>query len=299
MARLRSFAQWLARHARLVNRLKISCWTPLIPAAAQELLQLSIHAAGATQAADHRIPLSAPLPAAAAATTATAATAAAAAVKVAAAVGGSQQQQQQQGLRLRSFSTGLPKAADMLAALQVQHLTSVELVFYNATTDSSALSSALARLSSLQQLRLDGMVDPSLGTSLTTLVQLPHLTSLELCGLWDSVPLPEEQRPYRRCSDTPASPLSGALQQLLAQPLPLKSLQLPARLSYRLPVLNMALLTKLTELSTGNCELPEASVLPAQLQRLQFNSWAEAHSLDPLTRLQLKQLQRLSLRVDF
>jgi hypothetical protein len=35
--------------------------------------------------------------------------------------------QQQHGLRLCSFSSSLPKAVDMLAALQVQYLTRVEL----------------------------------------------------------------------------------------------------------------------------------------------------------------------------
>jgi hypothetical protein len=61
----------------------------------------------------------------------------------------------------------------------------------------------------------------------------------------------------------------------------------------------MALLTELTELRTGRCELAEATVLPVQLQRLHFHSWDGAHSLAPLTRLELQQLQHLSLRVDF
>jgi hypothetical protein len=99
-----------------------------------------------------------------------------------------------------------------------------------------------------------------------------------------------------------ASPLSEALQQLLAQPLPLKSLQLPrfnGYWSYRLPALNLALLTKLTELNMGSWQVAEASVLPAQLQQLQFSSWAGADSMAPLTRLEPKQLQHLRLRVDF
>jgi hypothetical protein len=66
-----------------------------------------------------------------------------------------------------------------------------------------------------------------------------------------------------------------------------------------MPVLNMALLTNLTELSTGSCEVAPATILPAQLQRLHFHSWAGADSMAPLTRLELQQLQHLSLRVDF
>jgi Leucine-rich repeat (LRR) protein len=67
----------------------------------------------------------------------------------------------------------------------------------------------------------------------------------------------------------------------------------------QLPVLNMALLTKLTELSTGGCELSEATVLSLQLQRLHIHTQAGAHSMAPVTRLELKQLQHLSVRVDF
>jgi hypothetical protein len=96
-----------------------------------------------------------------------------------------------------------------------------------------------------------------------------------------------------------ASPVSLALQQLLEQPLPLRSLRLPDYASFRLPVLNMALLTKLSELDTGMWELEDASVLPAQLQHVRFYSWVGADSMAPLTRLQLQQLQRLSVRVDF
>jgi hypothetical protein len=177
----------------------------------------------------------------------------------------------------------------MLAVLQVQHLTRVELGFpSDSKTDSTALSMVLARLSNLQQLHLGDMYDASLRAALTALVQLPQLTLLK-CNVDWAVDV-HRQVASRRSSTV-------ALQQLLAQPLPLKSLQRSRCGSYQLPVLNMALLTNLTELSTGCCVLAEATVLPAQLQRLQF--WAEAHSMEPLTRLELKQLQHLSLRVDF
>jgi hypothetical protein len=193
-----------------------------------------------------------------------------------------QQQQQQQGLRLRSFSSSFPKAVDMLAVQQVQHLTRVELGFNRAMTDSSALSMALARFSNLQQLQLGGISDTSLGAALTTLVQLPQLTLLECIGWWREVPL--------------------ALQQLLAQPLPLRSLKLSDFRGFGIfppPIFNMPLLTNLTELSTSRVELAEATVLRMQLQRLQFHSWGGADSMAPVTRLELKQLQHLSLQVDF
>jgi hypothetical protein len=338
MARLQSFAQWLARHAGLVKSLYVSA-TPCsyindnevidgLPyeahlAAAQELLQLSIHAAGDSTR------LSAPLPGAAAAAERTAskqqqqrgskavrkqqgdgnrcaaAAAAAAAAATAAIVTEETAEgsilQQQQALCLRSFSSSLPKAVDMLAALQVQHLTCVELDFRKANTDSSKLSSALVRLSNLQQLRLGDMLDTSLGTALTTLVPLPQLTLLQFWGEWPSYLQIVSAQTIRsaRTSRVLASPVSDALQQLLAQPLPLKSLQLSVYDSYQLPVLNMGLLTNLTELSTGRCLLEAATVLPAQLQRLHIHSWAGAHSMAPLTLVELQQLQHLSVRVDF
>jgi hypothetical protein len=138
-------------------------------------------------------------------------------------------QQQQHGLRLHSFSSSLPTAVDMLAALQVQHLTCVELSSAHdarhPVTDSGALSGALVRLSNLQQLHLGHNADTGLGAALTTLVELPQLTLLEVNGQWLD--------------------RSMALQQLLGKPLLLRSLQLPVDMSYQLPVLNMALLTNL------------------------------------------------------
>jgi hypothetical protein len=135
MARLQGFAQWLAGHAGLVSSLEVVNEPGFISdnaaiggpgfddhlSAAEELLLLSIHAAGAPPAAgDSTRP-------------AATSTAAAAAVAVAAATGTGEtaagSSQQQHGLRLRSFSSSLPNPVDMLAALQVQHLTRVELSF--------------------------------------------------------------------------------------------------------------------------------------------------------------------------
>jgi hypothetical protein len=198
-------------------------------------------------------------------------------------------------LLLRSFSSSLLKATDMLSALQVQHLTHVKLSSSDkAVIDSSALSMALARLSNLKQLHTGDMSDASLGAALTTLVQLFQLTLLECDSMW---PL-DWQDDLEEPTYVLATHVSLALQQLLAQPLPLRSLQLPYWGRYQLPVLNMALLTKLTELSTGNGGLAEATVLPTQLQWLQIHSSAGGHSIAPLTRLDLKQLQHLSVRGD-
>jgi hypothetical protein len=92
-----------------------------------------------------------------------------------------------------------------------------------------------------------------------------------------------------------------ALQQLFAQPLPLQKLILPQELWLEgcllLPVLNMSLLTKLTELDMRDCVLSKATVLPMQLQCLAVQSSEAADSLAPVTRLQLKQLEQLSLKV--
>uniref|UniRef100_A0A383VLI8 Uncharacterized protein n=1 Tax=Tetradesmus obliquus TaxID=3088 RepID=A0A383VLI8_TETOB len=139
-----------------------------------------------------------------------------------------QQQQRQQGLLLHSFSCGLSKTVDMLAVLDPQHLTDVSLSLgrtFAFITDSSALSAALLRLSSLQRLVLIDVADGRLGSALTTLSQLRHLTSLEMGGFWD----PQ----YDSDSDSSwefrgrlKPQLAAALQQLLAAPLPLQQLKL-------------------------------------------------------------------------
>jgi hypothetical protein len=144
------------------------------------------------------------------------------------------------------------------------------------------------------------MSDASLGGALTTLVQLLQLTSLEFQGEW---PSDRDEDGARWPKIALVSPVSRALQQLLDQPLPLRSLLLPEFVKdfgvYQLPVLNMAQLTNLTELSTGRGELVGGNALPTQLQRLLIQSSPGAHSIAPLTRLEPKQLQHLSLRVDF
>jgi hypothetical protein len=191
----------------------------------------------------------------------------------------------------------------MLVVLQPYSLTYVDLDMTYANTNSAALSMAFERLSSLQHLRLTGndvpRHDTSLGSALTALAQLSHLTSLELSGRWCSEVDCAQQSLV--CGRVLAQPASVALQQLLTQPLPLQKLVL--QLDFYLQVLNLVLLTKLKELNTvsffASCVLAADSVLPTQLQRLGFHSWGSTTSLAPVTRLELQQLQHLSLTVDF
>jgi hypothetical protein len=100
-----------------------------------------------------------------------------------------------------------------------------------------------------------------------------------------------------------AKPVSTALQQLLAQPLPLQKLELSTSMRHgRSPVLHVTLPTQLTELCGGvsSCVLAKDVLLPTQLQRLKFTTWSGADSLAPIIRLQrLQQMKRLCLQVDF
>jgi hypothetical protein len=92
-------------------------------------------------------------------------------------------------------------------------------------------------------------------------------------------------------------PGKQALQQLLAQPLLLRNLGL--RLC-ELPVLNMAALTALEELSVGflySTRMPDGLVLPAHLQRLWLPTCSAPSSLQVVTGLQ--QLQSSTLTVSF
>jgi hypothetical protein len=100
------------------------------------------------------------------------------------------QQQQQRSLRLCSFSSSFPKAVDMLSVLHPHSLTCVDLDLSEATTGSLALSAAIARLSSLQQLHLIGirMADANRGDALTALARLSQLTALQLSGNWPMPP---------------------------------------------------------------------------------------------------------------
>jgi hypothetical protein len=119
-------------------------------------------------------------------------TAAAAAAQRAAAAAGAlagqqqqQRQQQQQGLRMTSYRSGClskPGAVDILSALPAHSLTQLDLSFGlegGGALDAAAVSAALARLSSLQQLRLSSAGMASItGNCLASVPQLSTLTSL-------------------------------------------------------------------------------------------------------------------------
>uniref|UniRef100_A0A383VRL7 F-box domain-containing protein n=1 Tax=Tetradesmus obliquus TaxID=3088 RepID=A0A383VRL7_TETOB len=300
LPRLRSFAQWLAKHAALLSGITMQrewlyFWaygsttndgtpreTPFKEE--QELLLLSIHAAATLHPAADGLPAAAP---------ATAEAPAAAALPVSeqgrsgrhSASQQQQQQSQRQCLRLRSFSSNLSQAVDVLAVLHPHSLTRVHLDLREATTDSSTLSKALKRLSSLQELCLVNVHHPWQGSALTALAHLSQLTSLELSGRCPTADTAQGQVWHQ------------ALAQLLAQPLPLQDLKL--QLGCRLPALDMACLMQLTQLNSSDCYLDAESVLPQQLRRLTCESWDSPGSLAPVTRLQLTQLQQLSLRVEF
>jgi hypothetical protein len=179
---------------------------------------------------------------------------------------------QQGALRLASLSSDLPGAAGLLAALPAHSLTRLELGLERSGSSgsSSALSAALAQLSNLQQLHISGGHD-SHGSCLAGITQLSCLTSLRLAGCWD---------------------IGEHLQELLAQPLPLRVLNL--RLSSSLPDLNLAVLTQLEEVNTvaGMTDSMHGPwVFPDQVRQLDLGVLNCAGMLAAVTGLQ--QLRRL------
>jgi hypothetical protein len=185
-------------------------------------------------------------------------------------------------------------AGPTLEQLQQQHaafntcvvsLTHLDLELAGAghfSIASKQLSAALARFSSLQELRLACM---SLSNSMPSgclagVGQLHHLTSLTLQGLW--------------VADPPSLSVETALQQLLAQPLQLQ--QLCVRLLDDCTVqVDMAALTQLTQLQF-EIELQQGSVLPVQRQQLELPAY-NASDLDAV--ISLQQLTQLQLAVVF
>lgn len=179
--------------------------------------------------------------------------------------------QQQPGLQLQRFYSNWPRSAAMLADLPAQSLTALDLDFQlSIGVDGSSLSALLARLSSLQQLRLSTVgYDIRVPVScLAGIAGLRQLTELVLEGYWDE----KVEQP---------------LQQLFAQPLPLR------RLKLRLPLVSLSSLTRLEEFET-DCIVHDGAVLPAQLQRLRL---PYLESTGAITALQ--QLQELRLGVEF
>jgi hypothetical protein len=144
---------------------------------------------------------------------------------------------------------------------------------------------SMARLTSLQQLQLTsylavawGMGDDTF-SCITALGQLSQLTELNLGGYW---------------TEGRAEASRRSVQQLLAQPLALRVLQLGVITD--LPVLNMGQLTQLTKLIVRS-QLAEGLVLPQQLQHLQLFRRISSSQLAAL--LPLQQLQRVDLHIGF
>uniref|UniRef100_A0A383W844 Uncharacterized protein n=1 Tax=Tetradesmus obliquus TaxID=3088 RepID=A0A383W844_TETOB len=199
---------------------------------------------------------------------------------------GKQQQQQQQrrrrrAWRLASFGSDLPGAPALLHALPGCSLTYLHLGLQPgaAAERAKAQLSQLASLSSLQQLSLVG--SPGLGPGyevpggcLAGLSQLGQLTTLRLAGRFLGV--------------------KQLLQQLLAQPLPLRQLTVDfVGVDERLALPSTAHLTQMTELIIGS-SVQDSAALPERLQSLE---WHKCTDLAPV--LALKQLQHLTLCPDF
>jgi hypothetical protein len=119
------------------------------------------------------------------------------------------------------------------------------------------------------------------------LASVPHLSQLTLLRI--------KGRLFSSCQQL--------VQQVLAQPLPLRQLVLSVD---NLPVLNMAALTCLEELNCNSSSrimhwhhtvMPAGSVLPRQLQRLALGKCRTASSLQMISELQ--QLRSMSLVVYF
>uniref|UniRef100_A0A383W7J6 Uncharacterized protein n=1 Tax=Tetradesmus obliquus TaxID=3088 RepID=A0A383W7J6_TETOB len=118
-----------------------------------------------------------------------------------------QQQGQQHGsLRLKSFSSAWMPAASLLQALPAHSLTHLDIRLDEPGARLNAVSAALPQLRRLVQLRLVAPVARSWESILPSLLQLAQLASLTLAGPWETY----QQAP----------------QQLLAQLLPLRQLQL-------------------------------------------------------------------------
>jgi hypothetical protein len=153
---LRSFAAWLSQHAQLVRSIH-AIVHPIVfgvknrdqeCVAMGQQLQEALRAAAAAAPAAQAVTQASP-GAASAAETAYAGTSATVTALAASCC------QQQQRWRLASFSCDLPGAAGMLAALPAHSLTHLELgLTHSRSFSPKELPAALARLSSLRQLKL-------------------------------------------------------------------------------------------------------------------------------------------------
>jgi hypothetical protein len=152
--------------------------------------------------------------------------------------GASRQHGQQQGLRLTSFSSDFAATAGVLAALPAHSLTFLHLDrrYRNDGMPAAgvALPAALARLTNLRHMRLEGDGHGLPSRCLAALSQLRGLTNLSIGGGWYN-----EQ---------------GTLQQLLAGALSLQVLTLDIMFCTSHQPLDLRRLTNLEELQVF--ELP-------------------------------------------
>jgi hypothetical protein len=169
-----------------------------------------------------------------------------------------QLQQQQPGLRLDSFSSDAVWAVALLDVLPAASMTCLKVdldgsrQWHNEREhDKAALAAAVSRLTNLRQLQFEGSTCGGLGNCLPVIAQLSKLTCLTVNG------------------DTVDDGCERALQQLLAQPLPLRELHIDVFDQQELPVLDLGRLQQLQEFTTSRL-LPQGSVLPTQLRRLQL-----------------------------
>jgi hypothetical protein len=284
MPQLRGFAQWLPKHAGLVNSIRAQMPLQVSHTAKTdfntiaEMLHQAVQEAAAAAAAPAEVPTALRTPG-----------------EVANCLGQQLQHlqlpEQQQCWRLASFSCNLPGAAGMLAALPAHSLTHLDLGVSNSCdTTSEELAAALARLSSLQRLCIvsdfvcteriwlpSSQIQGIDGSYLRNGVgQLTQLTSLSLKGFF------EDEEP---------------VEQLLTQPLP-RLQQLLLLLLRPLTKMNLAHLTQLQEMgSGGGFPLTDTATLPTQLKRLHLYTNHGGHMLAAVRPLQ--QLQQLRLQVKF
>jgi hypothetical protein len=281
LSRLCSFACWLPKHAALVSSISIK--PPFTRSNSDNVdgLQWGLHLEAAQQLLQQAIQTATALPAAAAWSN----TAAAAL-----------QQQQKQSVRLRNISS-ITMAGDaaMLHALPAHSLTHLSLQWLPCSSGGcTTASSAFVKLSNLQQLHIQVshfIGDPS--SFWAGVAQLSRLTSLEL----DIVDKDVEQMSTRFPNLGIEPEIHGqALQQLLAQPLPLHVLRLTS--NRPLPRLNLSQLKQLHVFS-GSCSSDWAeqldAIFPPQLQQLEVDYEINSTDVDAL--LELKQLQCLKVAV--
>ncbi|KAF6255391.1 hypothetical protein COO60DRAFT_1641580 [Scenedesmus sp. NREL 46B-D3] len=164
----------------------------------------------------------------------------------------------------------------MLAALPAHSLTHLDLQHVHGPVHgpavSAAVSAALARLTNLQRLHV--ALDEASYSCLAGVAQLSRLTWLEFRGT--------RAKDYEH------------LRQLLAQPLPLRVLQLFNLAGF--PPLDLSRLTHLQELQDRSHVWSYLAVFPPQLQQLEL--WG-VPSIETLSSaMQLQQLQRLTFVAD-